>query len=100
MVSTPDSPKSKRFEQKSTVMLANEHSEYFDTEKAIKDRGGTRSGADRRQKSSSNNGLEKRKLKDRRTGFDRRSGLGRRRDWNLERAIERRDLFRRRNHTF
>ena len=29
MVSTPDYRKSKRFEHKSTVMLADEHSEYF-----------------------------------------------------------------------
>ncbi len=65
-----------------------------DKQKAIKDRGGTRSGVDRRQKSSSDNSLDKRKVQDRRTGFDRRSGLGRRRDRNLERAIERRDVFR------
>jgi hypothetical protein len=97
MVSTPDYPKSKRFEQKSTVMLANEHSEYFDKEKAIKDRGGTRSAVDRRQKLSSDNSLDKRKVKDRRTGFDRRSGLGRRRDRNLERTVERRDVFRQRD---
>jgi hypothetical protein len=97
MVSTPDYPKSKRFEQKYTVMLANEHSEYFDKEKAIKDRGGTRSGVDRRQKSSSDNSLDKRKVKNRRKGFDRRSGLGRKRNRNLERAIERRDVFRERD---
>jgi hypothetical protein len=29
MVSTPDHRKSKRFEHKSTVMLSDEHSEYF-----------------------------------------------------------------------
>ena len=29
MVSTPDHRKSKRFEDKSTVMLSDEHSEYF-----------------------------------------------------------------------
>jgi hypothetical protein len=35
MVSTPDYPKSKRFEQKSTVILANEHSEYFAYDKNV-----------------------------------------------------------------
>jgi hypothetical protein len=65
-----------------------------DKEKAIKDRGGTRSGVDRRQKSSSDNSLDKRKVKDRRKVLDRRCGIDRRRDLNLERAIERRDVFR------
>ena len=67
---------------------------YTNKEKLIKDRGGTRSGIDRRQNSSKGHKFEKRKLKNRRSGFDRRSELGRRRNPNFERAVERRDVFR------
>lgn len=67
---------------------------YTNKENLIKDRGGTRSGIDRRKNSSQGHKFERRKFKDRRGGFDRRSELGRRRDPNLEKAIERRDLFR------
>jgi hypothetical protein len=70
---------------------------YTNKEKLIKDRGGTRSRGDRRQKSSSDISLEIRKVIDRRAGCDRRSGLDRRREPNLERAIERRDVFRQRD---
>ena len=63
----------------------------------LKDRGGTRSGIDRRQSLYMGHKIERRKYKDRRSGFDRRSGLGRRRGLNLERAIERRDVFRHRD---
>jgi hypothetical protein len=63
-----------------------------DTE-VIKDRGGTRSGIDRRQKASTEFKNERRKGKDRRSGFDRRSGICRERGKNHQ-AIERRDQFR------
>jgi hypothetical protein len=67
---------------------------YTNKANLIKDRGGTRSGIARRQNLSLDHTIERRKYKDRRSGFDRRSGLARRRGLNLERAIERRDLFR------
>ena len=70
---------------------------YANKEGLIKDRGGTRSGVDRRQKSLFPHKVERRKLKDRRSGLDRRSELGRNRNPNLERAVERRDLFRHRD---
>ena len=65
--------------------------------KLIKDRGGTRSGIDRRQNPSLHHKIERRKFKDRRRGFDRRGGLGRRRGLNFKSAIERRDIFRHRD---
>jgi len=65
--------------------------------KLIKDRGGTRSGIDRRQNPSLHHKIERRKFKDRRRGFDRRGDLGRRRGLNFESAIERRDVFRHRD---
>jgi hypothetical protein len=70
---------------------------------AIHDRGGTRSGRDRRKKSKTFEGSERRSGRDRRRGFDRRSGIERRRSserrngrhfWNEE-FVERRDVFRR-----
>jgi hypothetical protein len=64
--------------------------------KLIKDRGGTRSGIDRRQNPSIGHKIERRKFKDRRRGFDRRGDLGCRRGLNFESAIERRDVFRHR----
>jgi hypothetical protein len=67
---------------------------YTNKENLIKDRGGTRSGIDRRQNSSKDHKFERRKFKNRRSGFDRRSELGRRRDPNFESAAERRDVFR------
>jgi hypothetical protein len=67
---------------------------YTNKANLIKDRGGTRSGIERRQNLSLGHKIERRKHKDRRSGFDRRSGLGRRRGLNFERAIERRDVFR------
>ena len=69
---------------------------------SIKDRGGTRSGHDRRQNHQSYAGIERRSGRDRRKGFDRRSGLARRRisdrrskngHWDGS-IIERRDIFR------
>jgi hypothetical protein len=69
----------------------------------IKDRGGTRSGHDRRQNDQTYSGIERRTGRDRRKGFDRRSGLARRRitdrrnkngRWDGS-IIERRDIFRR-----
>ena len=68
----------------------------------IKDRGGTRSGQDRRQNQKPYAGIEKRSGRDRRKGLDRRSGLARRRisDRRSENGcwdgsmIERRDMFR------
>ncbi len=69
---------------------------------SIKDRGGTRSGHDRRQNNQSYTGIERRSGRDRRKGFDRRSELARRRTpgrrsdngcWDGS-CIERRDIFR------
>jgi hypothetical protein len=70
----------------------------------IQDRGGSRSGRERRQKQAPCGGAERRSGRDRRRGFDRRCGIERRRsdDRRSERAIwdgdliERRDAFRRR----
>ena len=68
----------------------------------IKDRGGSRSGHDRRQNHQAYTGIERRSGHDRRKGFDRRSGLSRRRiserrsknsRWDGS-IIERRDVFR------
>ena len=68
----------------------------------IKDKGGTRTGTDRRKKRQPFDGIERRSGRDRRTGFDRRSGLARRRTSNPGDIngcwdgsyIERRDSFR------
>ncbi len=61
----------------------------------IKDRGGMRSGADRRHQIDSDlrPGPERRSGKERRDGLDRRADLGQQRDPEQE-AIERRDAFR------
>ncbi len=67
---------------------------YTNKANLLKDRGGTRSGIERRQNLYLGHKIERRKYNDRRSGFDRRSGLGSRRGLNLERAIERRDIFR------
>jgi hypothetical protein len=74
------------------------------TEQEILDRGGSRSGRERRQSQASCEGAERRSGRDRRRGFDRRCGIERRRsdDRRSERPlwegdlIERRDAFRRR----
>ena len=69
----------------------------------IKDNGGTREGADRRQSTAAFEGSERRSGRDRRRGFDRRSGIDRRRAserrsrrffWDHG-MIERRDAYRR-----
>lgn len=72
------------------------------TEQEIQDRGGSRSGQERRQKQESYDGSDQRGGRDRRRGFDRRSGIERRRA-NERRSdklfrngelIERRDALR------
>lgn len=69
----------------------------------LEDKGGTRSGSDRRQDHTHYGGTERRSGRDRRKGFDRRIGLARRRIpdrrssngcWDGS-CIERRDIFRR-----
>ena len=68
----------------------------------INDKGGTRTGTDRRKNLQPYDGIEKRSGRDRRKGFDRRSGMARRRIsdrkdingcWDGS-YIERRDSFR------
>lgn len=72
------------------------------TEQEIQDRGGSRSGRERRRKQESYDGSDQRSGRDRRRGFDRRSGIERRRS-NERRSdrlfrngelIERRDALR------
>lgn len=63
-------------------------------EKKIKDRGGTRTGKDRRKKKKTSVDKEKRSKKNRRSGSDRRKGPGRKRDEKIGDPIERRDVFR------
>jgi hypothetical protein len=72
-------------------------------EREIHDRGGSRSGRERRRNSTTCEGAERQAGRDRRSGFDRRSGIERRRSddrrpdgalGELE-LIERRDAFRR-----
>lgn len=65
-----------------------------DSPKKIKDRGGSRSGIERRRKKSPSFGVEKRTGKDRRSGLDRRKGSGRKRLLEEGRGAERRDVFR------
>ena len=68
----------------------------------IQDKGGTRTGTDRRKSFQPYDGTERRSGRDRRKGFDRRSGLARRRTSDSENIngcwdgsyIERRDSFR------
>lgn len=73
-------------------------------EQTIQDRGGTRSGRDRRRSNAPREAAERRSGKDRRCGGDRRSGVERRKsgdrrpaatllDWEF---IERRDAYRHR----
>jgi hypothetical protein len=73
-------------------------------ERMIQDRGGTRSGRDRRRANIPREAAERRSGKDRRCGRDRRSGVERRKsgdrrpaatilDWGF---IERRDAYRHR----
>jgi hypothetical protein len=68
----------------------------------IKDKGGTRSGIDRRQIPGESDSSERRSGRDRRRGFDRRASIDRRRTndrrldgnfWDGE-VVERRELFR------
>lgn len=82
--------------------LEMKNSEPADQE--IEDRGGSRSGLERRQKQKAFDGSDQRSGRDRRRGFDRRSGIERRRA-NERRSdrlfrngefIERRDAFRKR----
>ena len=70
----------------------------------IKDKGGTRTGTDRRKNLQPYDGIEKRSGRDRRKGIDRRNGMARRRIsdrkdingcWDGS-YIERRDSFRKR----
>lgn len=72
----------------------------------IEDKGGSRSGRDRRQGLESFEGNERRAGRDRRRGFDRRTGIERRRSsnrrngryfWDGE-SVERRDVFRKRKN--
>ena len=68
----------------------------------IQDKGGTRTGTDRRKSYQPYDGIERRSGRDRRKGFDRRSGLARRRTSDSKNIngcwdgsyIERRDSFR------
>ena len=63
----------------------------------IKDNGGSRSGAERRQFDYTESTPERRSGKERRKGFDRRMGLGQRRGHQNpgdSLTIERRDEFR------
>lgn len=72
-------------------------------EEVLPDRGGMRSGEDRRKHELPFDGHERRSGRDRRRGFDRRSGIDRRRfsDRRAERLftsddrVERRDALRR-----
>jgi len=59
-------------------------------ETTIRDNGGRRSGADRREYSYSAHLPERRSGLDRRSNFDRRSGIDRRRPLGTVAAIERR----------
>jgi len=72
----------------------------------IEDKGGSRSGRDRRQGLKPFDSNERRAGRDRRRGFDRRSGIERRRSsdrrngryfWDGE-CVERRDVFRKRKN--
>jgi hypothetical protein len=66
----------------------------MDKEKLIKDRGGTRSGNDRRQQSIPIAKVEQREGEDRRNGGDRRRSLGRKRNIKNGDGVERRTVFR------
>jgi hypothetical protein len=69
-------------------------------EKSIKDRGGTRSGTERRERSFLMHIPERRSGKDRRNGSDRRRSLGGQRELDYKKSpdnedgIERRGAFR------
>jgi len=65
--------------------------------KALKDRGGTRSGVDRRRKHVKYDDIERRTGKERRSGVDRRKRLGQKRTLNNGTVLERRDFFRNAN---
>lgn len=61
-------------------------------DETIEDRGGSRSGNDRRRETTEGRHPDRRSGRSRRSGLDRRSGLGRRKD------IDRRDCFRKKIH--
>ena len=63
----------------------------------LKDRGGTRSGVDRRRKHAKLDDIERRTGKDRRSGVDRRKRPGKKRTLNDGTVLERRDFFRNAN---
>jgi hypothetical protein len=68
-------------------------------EQVIQDRGGSRSGRDRRQHQEAYDGSDQRSGRDRRRGFDRRSGIERRRadERRTDRLFRNGDLIERRD---
>jgi hypothetical protein len=98
-------PKLSEFENRMSAFIDKQKTEALETaERVIQDRGGARSGRDRRQANVSRKAAERRSGKDRRCGIDRRSGVERRKsgdrrpamtnlDWEF---IERRDACRHR----
>jgi len=66
----------------------------------LKDRGGTRSGVDRRRKHAIHDDIDRRTGKDRRSGVDRRKRLGQKRILNDGTILERRDFFRNTNEKY
>jgi hypothetical protein len=93
------------FENRMSALIDKQKTETLKTaERVVPDRGGARSGRDRRQAEVPREGAERRSGKDRRCGHDRRSGVERRKsgdrrpamtilDWEF---IERRDAYRHR----
>jgi len=77
--------------------LETEISESAD--QVIQDRGGARSGRDRRQQQEPYDGSDQRSGRDRRRGFDRRSGIERRRanERRSDRLFRNGDLIERRD---
>jgi hypothetical protein len=93
----------REFENRMTTTKDKREAEALESaEREIRDRGGARSGLERRQNEPHCEGAERRTGRDRRRGFDRRSDIERRRsdDRRSDRAawdgeiIERRDAFR------
>jgi hypothetical protein len=74
------------FNNKNTPLKENAMKKNF-----INDKGGTRSGNDRRQKNMIYVGLDRRSGRDRRSGNDRREGS------IQHKGIERRDIFRKKS---
>ena len=93
----------REFENRMTTTKDKREAEALESaEQEIQDRGGARSGLERRQNEPPCEGPERRTGRDRRRGFDRRSDIERRRSddrradrsiWDGE-IIERRDAFR------